>query len=100
MSKQLESILQRAPRATVRDEIAPQPRVTVVAQVQPTQEQGTSPAKAERDVSLGVEVPESVKRAINIKAATEGVTNRALLLQALQGIGITVPEGEVRDRRK
>jgi hypothetical protein len=97
MSKQLESILQRAPRATVRDEPTPQPRVTVVPQ--PANEQ-PAPAKTDRDVSLGVEVPESVKRAINIKAATEGVTNRALLLQALQGIGIAVPEGEVRDRRK
>lgn len=97
MSKQLESILQRAPRATVREEPTQQPRVTVVPQA--ANEQAAT-AKIDRDVSLGVEVPESVKRAINIKAATEGVTNRALLLQALQGIGIAVPEGEVRDRRK
>jgi hypothetical protein len=96
MSKQLESILQRAPRATVLAE--PAPTVAIVQPKQPTEHK--APARTDRDVSLGVEVPESVKRALKIKAATEGITNRALLLQALQRIGIAVPDDEVRDRRK
>ena len=54
----------------------------------------------ERDVSPGADVPESVKRAVSIMAATEGVTNRTFTLRPLQGIGIPVQEGELRDRRK
>lgn len=105
MSKQLESILSRAPRATAEPAIdqpaqptsRPSPTLKAFAP-EPTPK--PSPEPKSRDVSLGIEVPESVKRAVSIKAATEGVTNRTLLLRALQGIGITIPDEELRDRRK
>jgi hypothetical protein len=105
MSKQLESILSRAPRATVGLEVvAPsksgQPAQLPARELPPTGIPATSAAQRVRDVSLGIEVPESVKRAVAIKAATEGITNRTLLLRALQAAGIDVPEDELRDRRK
>jgi propanediol dehydratase small subunit len=105
MSKQLESILSRAPRATVGLEVVvpsknEQP-VQPPRQETPSAETPAAAAAARvRDVSLGIEVPESVKRAVAMKAATEGITNRTVLLRALQAAGIDVPEDELRDRRK
>ena len=104
MSKQLESILKRAPRATTRED-GEQRSELKVAEAAPeaaaAEPIGRAAAETRvRDVSLGIEVPETVKRAVNIRAATEGVTNRALLLRALQGIGIEVSEDELRDRRR
>lgn len=99
MSKQLESILSRAPRATAEPQPErPQP-TPPRANLRPVEPTPAAEPKS-RDVSLGIEVPESVKRAVAIKAATEGVTNRTLLLRALQSIGITIPDEELRDRRK
>jgi len=105
MSKQLESILSRAPRATVGLEVvapsnAEHPAEPPAQEIPRPEMLAARPAPRVRDVSLGIEVPESVKRAVAIKAATEGITNRTLLLRALQAAGIAVPEDELRDRRK
>ena len=101
MSKQLDSILKLAPRATVEKEQIPDPKTKTPAPRKTGNEQTVpAPKHKERDVSLGADVPESVKRAVSIMAATEGVTNRTVILRALQSIGIAVPEDELRDRRK
>lgn len=108
MSKQLESILKRAPRAMVDHAMPAAVGVATeepqaVVRVQPHTVASVLPkvaADRQREVSLGIEVPESVKRAVSIKAATEGITNRTLLLRALVGIGIDVDDVDLRDRRK
>lgn len=110
MSKQLESILQRVPKAMIEPTSAVQAKSETAPQlagvnVGPQQRPPSAPAAIatqprEKDVSLGIEVPASVKRAVNIHAATEGVTNRTILLRALQAIGLDVPREEIRDRRK
>ncbi len=101
MSKQLDSILKLAPRATVEHDKSPAVKAKASAKKKSENERAMpAPKHKERDVSLGADVPESVKRAVSIMAATEGVTNRTIILRALQSIGIAVPNDELRDRRK
>jgi len=88
MSKQLESILGKATRATPEEPKEEKRKLEVVE------------PKAEPQKSIQAYVPESVARAVNIKAAEEEVTVRTILLQGLNAIGIQVPEHEMRDRRK
>ena len=52
------------------------------------------------DVPLQVEIPESVRRAIKIRAAADGDTMRTCVLKALQGYGIEVEDNDLIDRRR
>lgn len=45
-------------------------------------------------------VPASLAKALNVRAAEEGVTVRTLILQGLKSMGMSVPEAELRDKRK
>ena len=53
----------------------------------------------DRDVPLQVEIPESVRRAIKIRAAADGDTMRTCILKALRRYGIDVDETLLKDRR-
>ena len=87
MSKQLEGILGRATRAT-----APDAAPRVVALVTPQ----------ELEALLQARVPASVVDAVKLLAAQNksGWTVRRVLLEALKGYGIDVPEAALCDRRK
>ncbi len=52
------------------------------------------------DVALQVMVPEHLKREISVRAASEGTTNRTIILAALRAVGFTVADEELCDRRK
>ena len=87
MSKQLEGILGRATRATAPETL---PRVVPIAKEQ------------EPEALLQARVPASVVDAVKLLAAQNkgGWTVRRVLLEALKNYGVTVPEGELCDRRK
>jgi len=54
----------------------------------------------DRDIALQVMVPARVKRAVTVRAAHEGVTQRTIILQALRAIGFSVEEDDLLDKRK
>lgn len=87
MSKQLEGILGRATRAT-----APEAVPRVVSSAKPL----------EPEALLQARVPVSVVDAVKLLAAQNksGWTVRRVLLEALKGYGIAVPDDALCDRRK
>ena len=58
------------------------------------------PAKVEPDSPLTVKIPGYVHRALKIKSAETGKTQREILLEALKGWGIEVDDSDIIDRRK
>jgi hypothetical protein len=44
-------------------------------------------------------VPKRVKRALDLKAVQTGRTRRALVLEALRGVGVSVRDSEIAGRR-
>ncbi len=51
------------------------------------------------DVAFQVTLPRSVIRQIRVFAAEQGTTHRAVVLRALRGAGLNIPEGADVDRR-
>lgn len=90
-SKQLSSLLKKAPPATVRQEppAKPEPAPTALA-----------PAEASREVQLHVLVPAHVRKQVDIMGAHEGVSLRTLVLRGLREIGIKVSDEEIRGGHK
>lgn len=109
-STQLEGILSRATSTTPK--AAPQAATADVVKLEPTKaaEPATAPKKVkakeeeaparEKQLPVQVEIPESVERALKIRAATDRTTTRNLILQGLRAIGFDVSDEELRDRRK
>lgn len=100
MSKQLDSILSRATTTTPRKQ-APMPdnkRDPEPAKVAISMQAPKPPAEPQK--SINVYVPVSVAKALNVKAAEEESTVRSLVLRGLKQIGISIPDDEIRDRRK
>jgi hypothetical protein len=56
-------------------------------------------ALMERQKTLSVEIPESLRRAIAIRAAETGEPLRSIALRAFRAIGFEVAEAEIADRR-
>jgi len=52
------------------------------------------------DVPLQVEIPNSVRRSVRLRAATDGDTMRTCVLKALRAYGIEVDEDDLTDRRQ
>jgi hypothetical protein len=57
-----------------------------------------SPARRER--AFTVEVPPELRRAVRLRAAEDGITERVLVLRALRAYGLPVAEGDLVDRRQ
>ena len=55
--------------------------------------------RAESEVPLQITVPPKVKRAIDLKSVETGHTRRALVLEALRGIGIDITDDDIAGRR-
>lgn len=92
-SKQLGTLLRKAPPATVSDP-APLPATPGPA---PT------PAAAEarsREVALHVLVPAHVRKQLDILSAHQGESLRTLVLRGLRSVGIQVTDEEVRGGHK
>ena len=57
-------------------------------------------SSAEAEELLQVAIPRVTKRSLKIRAAESGDPMRVVVLKALASAGITVPQGELHDRRK
>jgi hypothetical protein len=90
-SKQLSSLLKKAPPATVTAEppARPEPTPAVV-----------SVSDAYREVQLHVLVPAHVRKQVDIMGAHEGMSLRTLVLRGLREIGIKVTDEEIRGGHK
>jgi hypothetical protein len=53
----------------------------------------------EPEVALQVTVPKRVKRALDLKSVETGRTRRALVLEALREVGVSVTDDEIAGRR-
>jgi hypothetical protein len=91
-SKQLSSLLRKAPPATVTEEpapVTPEPAAPVV-----------SPPAASKEVQLHVLVPAHVRKQVDIMGAHQGESLRTLVLRGLREIGIQVSDEEIRGGHK
>jgi hypothetical protein len=57
-------------------------------------------ASNEAEELLQVAIPRVTKRSLKMRAAESGEPMRVVVLKALASAGITVPHGQVHDRRK
>jgi len=57
-----------------------------------------TPTRRER--AFTVEVPPELRRAVRLRAAEDGITERVLVLRALRAYGLPVAEGDLVDRRQ
>ena len=88
-SKQLGSLLRKAPPATAFDE---------TAGVVPIRPEPVSSATAV-DVPLQVKIPAPIHKQLQLMAVERGESLRTLVLRGVQSLGINVPEGELQSRR-
>lgn len=56
-------------------------------------------ASNSKEVPLQVMVPASVRKQVALMSAERGENLRTIVLRALRGLGVTVPESELVDRR-
>jgi len=66
------------------------------------QGRGKSKAAAppeEPEVPLQVTIPKRVKRALDLRSVETGRTRRALVLEALRGVGVAVTDDDIAGRR-
>lgn len=90
-SRQLSSLLKKAPPATVAEEAPTRSDPAPVAVLAP---------KAPREVQLHILVPAHVRKQVDIMGAYEGATLRTLVLRGLREIGIKVSDEEIRGGHK
>jgi hypothetical protein len=64
----------------------------------PSKRRSVEPA-AEAEVPLQVTIPKRVKRALDLKSVETGRTRRALVLEALRAVGVTVSDDDIAGRR-
>jgi len=60
---------------------------------------GSKVDRAEAEVPLQITVPPKVKRAIDLKSVETGRTRRALVLEALRGVGVDITDDDIAGRR-
>lgn len=53
----------------------------------------------EPEVPLQVTIPKHVKRALDLRSVETGRTRRALVLEALRGVGVAVTDDDIAGRR-
>ncbi len=53
----------------------------------------------EPEVPLQVTIPKRVKRALDLRSVETGRTRRALVLEALRGVGVSVTDDDIAGRR-
>ena len=64
----------------------------------PSEGRRLEPAE-EPEVPLQVTIPKRVKRALDLKSVETGRTRRALVLEALREVGVTVSDDDIAGRR-
>lgn len=98
-SKRLGALLRSAPPATARAETpeAPMPQAPTLEPLPP--QLTVRPVIAEPEVPLQVLIPEHIRKQLAVKAAEEGRSLRALMLNAIRSLGIQVTDEEIRGKR-
>ncbi|WP_147377691.1 hypothetical protein [Mesorhizobium waimense] len=56
-------------------------------------------SRRDAEVPLQITIPPRVKRELDIKAVETGRTRRALVLEALREVGVTVTDEDIAGRR-
>jgi hypothetical protein len=94
-SKKLGALLRSVPPATA---VAPQ---ETAGSVEAAAYSGTGKTVAvvEAEVPLQVLIPAGVRKQLALKAAEEGQSLRALVLQAIRSLGITVTDADIKGKR-
>jgi hypothetical protein len=97
-SKQLSSLIRKAPPATVRgDEPEEEEPASEPVRSTPTV---VKKKPSEPEVPIQVKLPESIRKQLYHMSVEEGVSLRTLILRAIQGLGIEVPKDELNSRRR
>jgi hypothetical protein len=91
-SKQLSSLLRKAPPATVTEAPAPVTPESAALVV--------GPPAASKEVQLHVLVPAHVRKQVDIMGAHQGESLRTLVLRGLREIGIQMSDEEIRGGHK
>jgi len=97
-SKKLGSLLRSVPPATVSAAMEPAPAAPPQA-VQAPKPARAAAAPVEPEVPLQVLIPAGIRKQLALKAAEEGQSLRALVLQGLRSLGITVTEADIKGKR-
>ena len=93
-SKQLGSLLRKAPPATAREEHTPEPEPRPAPVVVQSRE-----GKG-KEIPLHVLVPAHVRKQVDILGAQQGESLRTLVLRGLRSLGIEVSDEEIRGGHK
>ena len=93
-SKKLGALLRSVPPATAVESQEP-----TVLEPAVHRNSGRAGAAVEAEVPLQVLIPASVRKQLALKAAEEGQSLRALVLQAIRSLGITVTDADIRGKR-
>jgi hypothetical protein len=97
-SKQLSSLLRKAPPATVPED---EPEALVIT---PEPIARAKPAAArkppEPEVPIQVKIPRSIQKQLYHMSVEEEVSLRTLILRGIQSLGIEVPTKELNSRRR
>ena len=98
-SKQLSSLIRKAPPATLTEAMSRRRRETSLGAVRstPTVVKKKPP---EPEVPIQVKLPESIRKQLYHMSVEEGVSLRTFILRAIQGLGIEVPKDELNSRRR
>ena len=57
-------------------------------------------SKKEGDITVTLRLPPHIYKALRVKAATEGKTQRELVLMGLKKLGLDIKDEDIIDRRK
>ena len=93
-SKQLSSLLRKAPPATATNPELEPPRPHKIREKLPEAIVPAPPAAEE--MLLHVMVPTHVRRQVDVMAAQQGVKLRTLVLRGLRELGIEVSDEEIK----
>ena len=96
-SKQLGTLLRKAPPATVAEQEA---SATPAAAPSAALARFVAPEARSREVALHVLVPAHVRKQVDILGAQQGESLRTLVLRGLRTIGIEVSDEEIRGGHK
>ena len=58
------------------------------------------PNKKEGDITVTLRLPPHIYKALRVKAATEGKTQRELVLMGLKRLGLDIKDEDIIDRRR
>lgn len=94
-SKKLGALLRSVPPATAVESQEPAGGLEPAA----NRNSGRAGAAVEAEVPLQVLIPAGVRKQLALKAAEEGQSLRALVLQAIRSLGITVTDADIRGKR-